>query len=888
MWLFAFIMAGMNNTAYECPVGLRCEFTENPLGVQSPAPLLSWRLDRPGGRQGAYQIVAAPGPEALEAEDYSLWNTGKLSGADCCGAAYGGSPLTSGLRVWWKVRIWDEEDRASPWSGAAFFEMGLLCKSDWHGRWMSFLGGMIGNGILLRRDFNLEKRPVHARAYVACMGYYEFRVNGAKIGDKLLDPAPSDYSKTVLYSVYDVSAALNRGLNVIGFMLGAGWAGLPKVLLQLNIRFEDGSGEEIVTDWGIGWMVARGPIVYNSIYDGEDYDARMEKDHWDSPEGREQYLREFQRPGGWILGTVVEDPGGELVGELMPPVRVTGRTPAVLLNTFSDGRELYDAGVNQSGWVRIRVSGGRGASVSLAFAEELTEDGELDTRALRSARCRDTYILRGDAGTEEYAPRFSYHGFRYVTLEKKGDVTVESLWAESVRSDLRQNAVFSCDNEFLNRLAAVMRHTDACNYFGMPTDCNQRDERFGWTTDTTSRIEASMYHFDLASFFDKWLRDVYDTQSEDGYFADSAPHRWGRRPCDPQVNTPALLPLLLYRFYGNRRALERCYGPLTRYIRALMIEADNFLISRTGFGEWACPKDECWPDEVGDGASSKNVSPAFVSTAYFFYSVSLTAETAEILGRRKEAEYYRSMASVIKRRFNDNFYNRETQSYDKNTQSANSLALSLGLAEEEYIPGVLRNIVNDLKERGNHVSTGNMGTRALIEVLCRHGLDDLAYEIMTVTTRPSLGYMLEQGATSLWERWEADSNNNVMNARNHPMFASCAVWFYKYLAGIGMEPDSAGFNRLLIAPHAPSQLRRVEAAMEIPAGTVRVSWTREAGLFTLRLRLPFNTTAKIALPLHAAPSPSAVTLNGETVAPEKTASAWSVRVPAGEYTVTLR
>jgi alpha-L-rhamnosidase len=585
---------------------------------------------------------------------------------------------------------------------------------------------------------------------------------------------------------------------------------------------------------------------------------------------------------------MVEDPGGELVGEIMPPVRVTGALEPRRVKTFADGRELYDTGLNQSGWVRITVSGDRGASVRLTFAEVLTDEGDLDMRALRSARCQDQYTLRGDKDLEVYAPRFTYHGFRYFTLETRGRVRVVSLSAESVRSDLRQSAVFSCDNEYLNRLAAVMRHTDACNYFGMPTDCNQRDERFGWTTDTTSRVEASMYHFDLAAFFDKWLRDVYDTQSGEGYFADSAPHRWGRRPCDPQVNTPALLPLLLYRFYGNYRALEQCYEPLTRYIKALMIEADDFLISRTGFGEWACPKSECWPDEVGDGASSKNVSPTFVSTAYFFYSVTLTAETARILGRLREAEYYRNMAAVIKRRFNGRFFNREQNYYDNNTQSANALAINLGLAEPEHIPGLLRNIVTNLRERGNHVSTGNMGTKALVEVLCQQGLDDLAYELLTTTSSPSLGYMLEQGATALWERWEADDNNNVMNVRNHPMFASCAVWFYKYLAGIGMEQDAVGFNRLRIAPHVPSGLSWAEAELEIPGGKVYVKWTREGDRFSLRIRLPFNTEALVVVPLHVAANPSVLTLNGEAVEAEKTDNAWTLRVPAGEYTVILR
>ena len=873
------------------PSYLRCEYVENPVGVHSPHPALSWRGNsgRPGGQQTAYQIVMAPGPEELKAGEYTVWNTGKVESGCFCGIPYQGVPLTSARRVWWQVRIWDETNTPSAYSEPAFFEMGLLEESDWKGRWMGFLGGMIGNGIILRYSFSVEKTPCRARAYIAGLGYYELRLNGSKVGDKLLDPGATDYSKTVLYSAYDVTDALRAGLNTVGIILGTGWAGTPKALFQMNIEFTGGTTQEVFTDWGIGWCVARGPIVYNSIYDGEDYDARLEKDGWDTPEYEPTAVAEHQRPGGWILGTIIEAPGGELVGEISPPVRVTDRFEPKLLRTLSGGRLLYDAGANRSGWVRIRLSGKRGDSAALTFAEVLLDDGELDMRALRTARCQDTYILRGDQGVEEYAPRFTYHGFRYFTLELTGEAQAVSLSVEFVRSDLPRNASFRCNDPFLNRMADMMWHTDACNMFSIPTDCCQRDERHGWTTDTTARVEGCVYHFDTASFFSKWLRDILDTQDKAGYFADTAPHRWGRRPCDPQVSTPAVLALLLYRAYGNRRALEQCYEPLGRYIQAVQIEADSLLISRTGFGEWACPKDECWPETNGPGAVSKNVSPALVSTAYFFYSASLTGEIAGILGKEREAAYYRNIAENIRRRFNGRFFNPETCQYDTGSQSANTLAVNLGLVEPRYQGAVVENIVRSVREKGCHLSTGNMGTKAIIETLCQAGMDDLVYEVMTSRTSPSFGYMLEQGATSAWERWEADRDNNIMNSRNHPMFSSCSVWFYKYLGGISMESATAAFRELVIAPHVPSRMNQAETSMEIPAGTVRSAWEKGDGTFTLRVSLPFNTSARVILLPGILPGETSLRVNGQAAHGETLENgALCLRVSSGASEIVLQ
>lgn len=849
------------------PVGLRCEYVENPLGVQSAHPVLSWMGSegRKGAHQTAYQVVASSNEEKLKSGDYDLWDSGKVESDQFFSIPYEGKKLHSAQRVYWKVRIWDEQGNLSQFSEPACFEMGLLQPSDWKGLWMGFLGGLIGNGILMRYSFKVEKEPVKARAYICGIGYYELRMNGSKVGDKLLDPGATDYSKTLLYSTYDVTDRLKIGLNTVGIILGTGWAGTPRALLQLNIEFADGTMQEVYTDWGIGWCIAKGPIVYNSIYDGEDYDARLEKDGWDTPEYENTFLLEHQRPEGWSLATVIEPPGGELVGEISTPIRNTEVTIPKKIGRLADGRELYDIGENRSGWVRIKVKGERGARVKLTFAEKLAADGDLEMSYLRLARCQDSYILRGDKGIEEYAPRFTYHGFRYFTVETSGTVSIESMQMEFIRSDLKQNAKFECSDEFLNRMAHVMWNTDACNMHSIPTDCCQRDERHGWTTDTTSRAEGCVYHFDVSSFFEKWVRDVFDTQDEKGYFADTAPHRWGRRPNDPQVNTPISLPLLLYRTYGNKRVIEKNYESMKRYIEVLLKEADDLLISRTGFGEWACPAEECYPEPYGAGAVSKHVTATLVSTGYLYYSATQLRQMAEILGNGEDVLYFEDLAAAIKEKYNARFFHEDTCQYDMGSQSSNALSVALGLTHEQHLQAVMDNIAKNVVERDYHLTTGNMGTKAIVESLSEYGYEDLVYTIMTQKTSPSFGYMLEMGATSIWERWEADRNNNIMNSHNHPMLSACCVWFYKYLGGIRFEDDTAGWQRILIAPTIPAQLEYAKTEMDIPAGQVSTHWEKEGDSFKLDVKIPFNTSARVVIPKKAAKECAKLNEGGEVI-----------------------
>ncbi len=834
------------------PENLRCEYEKNPLGVQKSQPLLSWQVREEAapesGWQQAWQIVASSEESLLSEGIYDRWDSGIVKSRRSYAIPYQGTALKSGERIYWMVRIQDQSGEFSPFSEPAWFEMGLLNDRDWKGNWMSFLGGLIGNGLLMRYSFSCQqKKIVRARAYVCCLGYHELRLNGHRIGDHLLDPAPTDCAKTVLYTTYDVTEDLLPEDNVIGLVLGAGWAGQPKVLVQLNIEYEDGSRQEEFTDWGIGWCVARGPILYNSIYDGEDYDARLEKDGWDTPAYEPRFLQEHQRPNGWILATVVENPGGVKTGALLPPIRIVERSTPSCIGKLEDGSLLYDVGRNQTGWIRIKVSGNAGAKVTLTFAEELTKEGTLDRTALRLARCQDSYILRGDRDMEEYAPRFTYHGFRYFTVQTQGEAALHDLSAEFIHTDLHENAWFQSDNAFFNQLAQVMRHTDACNLMGIPTDCAQRDERHGWTTDMTSRAEGCTYHYDMASFFEKWARDIQDTQNQDGYFADTAPFRWGRRPCDPQVNTPVSLVLLVYRTYGNRRLIEESYDNLMKYIHVLLQETEDLIISRTGFGEWACPQEECYPDPYGAGAVSMHVTAALVSTAYLYLSLSQLREMAGILGR-KDVSYLTSLMEEVRRKYNTRFFHPDTRQYDQGSQSANALSIDLGLASAEDIAGIVENIVANVRDHGHHMTTGNMGTKALVEVLCRNGQEDTVYELMMQKTSPSFGYMLDKGATTIWERWEADRDNNIMNSRNQPMLAAACVWFYKYLGGIRISMDEEGIQKLLIAPCVPDKMEHAKAGMDILNGAVSVSWTKTETAFSLEVEIPFNTQAEVQIP----------------------------------------
>ncbi|MCS7315360.1 MAG: family 78 glycoside hydrolase catalytic domain, partial [Bryobacterales bacterium] len=489
------------------PTGLRTEYLVNPEVVDTPRPRFSWVLEHTarGQRQTAWQILVSSRPEVNVGD---VWDSGRVEGAQNTLVAYNGKPLESGRTYYWKVRWWDAAGQASPYSRVARFTMGLLNPSDWKGRW-------IGGANQLRKEFTLAARPVRARAFIAGLGYYELRINGQKVGDHVLDPGWTTYDKRVLYTSYDVTDLLRQGSNAVGIILGQGWYGSRAALLQLNVEMEGGQRAEIVTDGT--WKVRQGPILSDSVYDGETYDARQETPGWD-------------RPGfvdvGWQAATAVDPPKGVLSAQMMPPIRITDTLVPLKMWSPRPGVYVFDMGQNFSGWCQLRVRGPRGTVVRLRHAELIYEDGMINVENLRRARATDVYILKGDGEEEVWEPRFTYHGFRYVEVTGyPGTPRLDSIRGRVVHTDIRPHGNFAASKQILNRIQHLILWGIRSNVHSIPTDCNQRDERMGWMADAHLYTEPTLWNYDSAAFFANFLRNIRDIQGTDGSVTDTVPHR---------------------------------------------------------------------------------------------------------------------------------------------------------------------------------------------------------------------------------------------------------------------------------------------------------------------------------------------------------------------------
>jgi len=835
-------------------VNLLCDYAKQPLGVGSATPLLSWsmRHRERGQGQSAYRILVASSLAGLGEDRGDLWDTGRVDSDLSAGIRYAGRELTSGQSCYWKVKTWDYADREGTYSEPAMFELGLLRETDWQGSWVGHAGGFSGASMLMRHEFELEQPAAEiarARVYVAGLGYYELRMNGAKVGDHVLAPAVTDYDKRVLYGTYDAGPLLQDGRNVVGLILGNGWYGTPKARVQMNIDYADGTRQEISTkwNWGEGWQVSRGPIVRNGIFDGEVYDARLEKDGWDTP--AYDFERYNHTAAGWIMASFVEGPGGALHSHTAEPIKVMDEREPESATTIDERTVVYDIGQNLAGWAKLQVTGETGAVVSMRYAESLYPDGTIDQDNLRLAEAKDVYILRGGAA-ETYTPRFTYHGFRYVQVcVESGAARVEAVSVQIVRSAVEAIGTFACGNELINRIHRNVWWTEASNLHSIPTDCPQRDERMGWLNDATARAEEAFYNFDMSRFYAKWLNDIADTQdAETGAIADTAPYRWGFRPADPLVSCYLTIPLMLYRHYGNLDALSRHYDGLKAWTDSLEREAEDGIVARSYYGDWASPVGDCAADGEADGAISRATPGALVSTAHLYLNAKLMAEIAALLGKPEDGRRYAALADEVRAAFHRQFFDAASGCYASGSQGAHAIALRFGLVPPEHIGVVLDGLVRDIESRDGHLSTGNQCTKHMLETLAEHGEIETAYRIVTQTTYPSWGHMIENGATTIWERWEVDISNK-MNSRNHPMHAHVGSWFYKILAGINLAEDARGADRFVIKPYPVQTLPYAEAALKTVKGELAVKWTQTAGRFALEVDVPANSRALISLPV---------------------------------------
>jgi alpha-L-rhamnosidase len=836
---------------------LRCEYLDNPLGIDTPQPRLSWVLESTerGQKQTAYQVLVASSEALLKANTGDLWDTGTVTSDQTLHVVYTGKALPSCQRCYWKVRGWDKDSKASAYSQPAFWEMGLLSPQDWQGQWIGRTTDT--NALpapLLRRTFALEGKIKQARAYICGLGYYELHINGKKIGDHLLDPGYTRYDKRALYVTYDVTEALRRGTNAVGALLGNGWYNVqtkavwdfhkapwraaPKLLMQLRVEYTDGRVETIGTD--SRWKTSTGPITFDSIYGGETYDARAEKPGWDTPDYDDS---------GWAMAQAVSAPGGKLVAQMMPPIKADQYIKPVKLTEPKPGIFVFDMGQNMAGFAELHLRAPAGTRVVMKYGERLGKDGMLDRADIQQHVVRvdatqqyqtDTYIAKG-IGSETWHSRFDYHGFQYVEVTGfPGKPTLDTLRGVFIHSAIPVAGEFECSNPLLNKIWRAGRWAYLSNLQGIPTDCPHR-EKNGWTGDAHLATEQGLLNYAPTAVYTKWINDLGDEQRPTGELPGIVPtsgwgYTWGNGPAWDSAFL--LIPFYLYEYCGDTKVLCDHYDGLKRYVDYLTSKA-KYGILDIGLNDWA---------------PYKTSTPADItSTAYYYVDTQIVALTAGLMGNEADARKYNELATGIKQAFNGKFYHPETGLYGNGSQTSLSCALYQGLVEPENKARVLSNLVAAVEKCNGHIDTGILGAKYLLNALLENGRTDVAYRIASQKDLPSWGWWIEQGATTLWENW------NGAESRNHIMYGDISAWFYKALAGINDDPTAPAFKHFVIKPNIVGGLTSAKASYDSVRGGIVSDWEVEKGRFKLTVKVPANTTATVWVPTT---DPSAVVEGG--------------------------
>jgi alpha-L-rhamnosidase len=837
------------------PTALRTDYAANPLGIDAAQPSLSWRLQPTadsarGLRQTAYQLLVATHPDRLTPEDADVWNTGKVVSDRSVHVRYDGRPVRSRMRYYWTVRVWDEAGRVSSYSDPAWWEMGLLDPGDWNAQWIAAVPPTDSMppprpAPMFRKGFELQGAIESARLYISGLGYYEAYLNGQKIGDHVLDPMLTHYDRRVKYVTYDVTERVRTGGNALGVMLGNGWynqhtrsawdfdqapwRAAPTALAQLEITYADGSRERITT--GDDWAMSTGPIVFDGIRNGEHYDARNEQTGWTSAGFDDT---------GWKSPVIVDGPAGPLTAQAMPPIRVIDSRPPQQVREPEPDVFVYDFGQNLTGWTRLQVSGPRGAEITIRYGERLYDDGTLDQEELSrfiwtGETQTDRYILKGE-GLESWHPRFVYHGFRYAEITTSSpDVTLDTVTADVVHTDLNATGHFESSNELLNQIHQNTLWSYLGNFHGYPTDCPHR-EKIGWSGDAHLAAEAGLYNFDAALAYRKWIDDFVDEQQPNGQVAAIIPTSgWGyddgpytARGRGPQWEGAFLLvPWYTYLFTGDDALLERFYGPWTEYVDYLARYAEDYIVT------WGI--DDHKP-------AYTTTDPPIIATGHFYACARIVQEAAERLGHSADAARYARLADNIRAAYHQRFFNPGDGSYGNGGQTSIGGALYHGLVPPEQEARVFDQLLEEIERRDGHIDAGVVGTKYVLNVLTEYDAVDVAYRMATKTTYPSWGHWVERGATTLWQNWDGSQS------RNHVMFGSIDDWLYKALAGIRYDPEQPGFKHTLIEPAPVGDLTWVEATHTSMYGAITSNWRRDGDRLYLDVEIPANTTARVHVP----------------------------------------
>ncbi|HEV2693325.1 MAG TPA: family 78 glycoside hydrolase catalytic domain [Verrucomicrobiae bacterium] len=694
----------------------------------------------------------------------------------------------------------------------------------------------------LRKSFELKSPVQRAVLRVTALGLYEAHINGQRVGDHALAPDWTDYRQRVRYQTFDVTGLLKPGGNALGALLADGWFSghignggyeffgkEPAFLAQLEVTYTDGHTETIVTD--DSWKSHDSPILSSDFMLGEDYDSRLEIKGWDGA-GLDE--------SGWTPVRVRDESARKLESQVMEPVHELVELKPKTLKESKPGKWIYDLGQNMVGVVRLKVSAPAGTRITIRHAEMLNPDGSIYTTNLRGAPSIDHYVCKGD-GMETWQPRFTFHGFRYVEISglpgqpKKGMVT-----GIVIGSDTPRTGEFACSDPRINQLQSNIQWGQRGNYISLPTDCPQRDERLGWMGDAEVFIRTATYNADVAAFFTKWLVDVDDGQSPAGAFSNVSPN-----PSKDRGGVPAwgdagvICPWTIYQMYGDRRILENHLPAMIKWVDFLQTHSDNLI------------RDKDRGEDFGDWLSINADTPKdLIGTAFFAYSTHLVAESCRVLGRDEEADKYDKLFADIKTAFNKRYVGPDGRIHG-NTQCAYAMALKFELLPEAMRAKAAQYLAEDIKAKGNHLSTGFVGVSYLLPVLTDAGKADAAYGLLRQDTFPSWLFSVKHGATTIWERWDGWTPDKGfqdpgMNSFNHYSLGSCGEYLFGYIGGI--RPASPGFKDILIAPVIRDGLTWAETSFDSAHGKIATSWKIKGKRLKLEVQVPANTTATISIP----------------------------------------